>query len=90
MTETLSDYFPSYCEIEETTGINPATLIKFRGFYLKIYSRPNIQSYEVQKYLYGISELVATDIVPYQQMREFALSRYSAKSDRIHCIRRGR
>lgn len=90
INDEFRSMFPSYCEFEET-GVDPAIVVRYRSFCLKIYQRPDSQSYEVQRLQYNnATESERINLVPYNKMREFIKSNYSANADRISCIRHGR
>ena len=90
INDEFKSMFPSYCEFEET-GVDPTTIVRYRSFYLKIHQMPDEQAYEIQKLRYGSSDTSEpSHLIPYNNMREFINSNYSANAERITCIRHGR
>lgn len=71
-TDNIGNIFPLPCEVFHTAGLQDGMVLKFRTFYLKIYSADALSSYEVQGYRYHEDIPVFIDIVPTNKMEDYA------------------
>lgn len=70
--DLIPTYFKYHCEVIKTRGTQEGMILKFATFYLKIYDDNVENTYIVEGYRYDNSGLVFRDIVPANQMREYA------------------